>query len=288
MKQFLFVLVVAALAGCKQKPTGPATYQYKLSVGHLPGSSGFEVVLNGVATGTAANFTVRRDVHLADASNKLELVVPTTCGAERIPLKPSYGLDRAAEDKARATSVASVSWSVDVPAEIRELPLYLDNALGAAATTIRIGAHEEKVAAGEAVAKRITMGTCATARDLVIDGRAAGQVPTTSSNMGALLVGRDANQCYVSGWAMYTTGKAGGVFDPTRILPDVEVFRVEGHASIVPRVTYFPERAAPREKWVDKAAPDDTIKVMSPIACEIAAAFTKAKASRGARRAKGR
>jgi hypothetical protein len=65
---------------------------------------------------------------------------------------------------------------------------------------------------------------------------------------------------------MYTTGKTGGVFDPTRILPDVEVFRVEGHATIVPRVTYFPRAQRPERSWVDRAAPDDTIKVMSPIA----------------------
>lgn len=268
--------VVASLvvlgAGCS-KPSGPPTYEYAIFSGHLPNASSVEVFLAGKSVGKASAATIPRDVFISDRATKLELAIPTTCGIERVAVTSSDG-DRAEEEKRRALGGA-IRWEVFVPAEIREVPLYLDNAENAKPATIRIGTREESLAAGEARGTQMLVaGRCPTALDLAIDGRAAGKLPPVNTN-GAMLVSATADACYAKGYAEYVVGSSFAA--SSGILPEVQVFRIEGHATVIPKVEYFPQSAAPKEKLMAADDRDTTVSLMTPISCTVAVAVLKAR-----------
>jgi hypothetical protein len=273
MKLISSAALVALLCACSNKPNGPATYEYSVHSGHVPNSGDFQVFINGKPAGTSRSATVPRGTLLSDPATNVEVVVPTTCGDERIAVKSLDG-DRSEETKRRSAG-GTVSWEIYIPETIREMPLYLDNSENAKAATIKIGTRIERLAAKEARGNQmIILGTCATARDLVVDDKAQGQVPKLNPN-GALLVGALADQCYAKGYAKYVTGS--GLGNAADISPEVQVFRVEGHATVIPHVEYFPESAAPQKKLMEENDPNDTVSVMTPLPCDVAAAYLKAR-----------
>lgn len=177
----LAVLIVALLA-CKKQPPAPAEYEYRIFV------EGRSEVLRGVemagkpldggkqeARGMSFTVKVPSAEHAADRA--FTVVVSTSCGTEKLPATLALGIARAkgaaSEDRERQEVKPGQAVLTELEYTAPKVArVYLDTD-GAGSAKIEVGTTQLVTTKNE---HDVVLGSCSTAREVKIDGKAVGTV----------------------------------------------------------------------------------------------------------------
>ncbi|MBK8994394.1 MAG: hypothetical protein IPM35_01385 [Myxococcales bacterium] len=177
----LAVLIVALLA-CKKQPPAPAEYEYRIFVegrsGVLLGAEMAGKPLDaGKQEARGMSFSVKVPAAEHAADRAFSVVLSTSCGTEKVPAKLALGIARAkgaaSEDRERQQTkpgdLVLTELEYTAPKVAR---VYLDTD-GAGGAKVLVGAIQLAATKNE---HDVVLGSCATAREVKVDGKVAGSV----------------------------------------------------------------------------------------------------------------
>lgn len=255
------------LTGCKDKPSGPATYAYTLSSGRGLELGGRAVTVDGVGytTDPSGRLELPRAVRLSDPRTKLAVTMETSCGELPIPFAAS-GLTRTDEDAARAIPKPALVSLEATDDRVKLARLYLDNSQLGTAAAIRVGKATFEVKPASTLATKVVFGPCEDGRQVRVEDRALGVVPSMPASHAAL-ISTTKEACYLSATLSTRPG----------IQPDPSVFRVTKHITPIREVDY-PFRD-PQElvgtKVFEHGPAGENRTVLTAVTCVAAEAFMR-------------
>jgi hypothetical protein len=200
----------------------PLPYTFEMGISAFePPDDGVEVVYDEEVLGKAkpnapiVRVTLPNDVYLVDAKGRLRARVEGSCGKQEIPLRIPYA-DRNEESQALRYSTAKPAmFEADNPTVVR---VYFDNE-NAPATTLTIGARTVHIAAGSTGMTTIVIGSCATARQVIVGGTKIGELPASAINSASLpvaLVDLVGARCYKKRVHLYKDDGTEKKFDKSQ------------------------------------------------------------------------
>lgn len=220
-RRFLVLLLLAVLLACKQKASTPDEYEYRIFVeGQAETLKGAEMAgkpLEGgkqEARGMSYSVKVPAGEHVADRA--FTVLIATSCGTEKIPATLALGIARAkgvsAEDRERSETKPGERVLTELEYEApKQARVYVDTD-GAGSAKVEIGTTQVSLSKRD---HDVVVGTCPTAREVKVDGKAEGSINietrsvTASSGKkvevpGTTLVDPTGKHCYEVVTHLYT------------------------------------------------------------------------------------